>query len=230
MRVVCISDTHCQHSRVKIPAGDVLVHTGDFSACGNERELDGFVKWMAKLPHQHKVVVAGNHDRFVQRSPLKALEYFENAGIFYLQDASVSIDDIEFYGSPWQPAFMNWAFNLDTPEELKEMWDRIPGSTDVLLTHTPPYGQHDLVETPGSPNNGEHVGCRELTKAIARIRPTVHVFGHIHEGYGWSWDDGVYYVNAATCTARYRPTNLPIVFDLTRDGDGNVSCEMVTNY
>ena len=47
-----------------------------------------------------------------------------------------------------------------------------------------------------------------------RIKPLYHVFGHIHEGYGISYDGTTKYFNASTCTFRYKPTNPPLVFDL----------------
>lgn len=34
MRIVHISDTHGHHSQLRLPQGDVLVHSGDFSDYG----------------------------------------------------------------------------------------------------------------------------------------------------------------------------------------------------
>lgn len=84
----------------------------------------------------------------------------------------------------------------------------IPPDTDILITHGPPYGFAD--KTYG----GLSVGCEELIKVIDVIKPKVHVFGHIHEGYGIARNDHTVFINASTCTLRYRPENKPIVFDL----------------
>jgi len=90
----------------------------------------------------------------------------------------VIIEGVKFYGSPWQPRFFDWAFNLDRGEEIKKKWDLIPMDTDVLITHGPPYGILDLT------HEGEKVGCEELMKAVLRVQPKIHIFGHIHEAYG----------------------------------------------
>ena len=84
------------------------------------------------------------------------------------------IDGVKFWGSPWQPAFYDWAFNVPRGRQLAEMWALIPDDTDVLITHTPPYGILDQVE------NGELVGCEDLREALLRVKPKLHVFGHIH--------------------------------------------------
>ena len=46
----------------EIPDGDVLVHAGDLTNTGGLKEIREFCSWMATLPHQHKIVIAGNHD------------------------------------------------------------------------------------------------------------------------------------------------------------------------
>ena len=206
MRIVCISDTHSLHGQFPVPDGDVLVHAGDATRRGTERELRDFDRWLGTLPHRHKVVIAGNHDFGFQTQP-GASGWITNA--HYLQDRSVVLEGVRFYGSPWQPWFHDWAFNLPRGEELRRVWDRIPAGTDVLLTHGPPHGVLDRTE------EGETVGCEELARAVTRVRPRLHVFGHIHEGYGQVVMDGVRYVNASVCDVRYRPVQAPVVVELT---------------
>jgi Icc-related predicted phosphoesterase len=127
----------------------------------------------------------------------------------YLQDEAVSLLGYKFFGSPWQPWFCDWAFNLERGQPCLDKWRLIPDDTDILVTHGPPIGFGDLCA------HGERVGCVDLQLEIQdRIKPKVHAFGHIHEGYG-SWTDGTTtFVNASTCTFTYRPTNQPIVVDL----------------
>ena len=46
------------------------------------------------------------------------------------------------------------------------------------------------------------------------VKPLIHIFGHIHEGYGATVKQGIQCINAAICTEKYVPSNKPIVFDL----------------
>ena len=205
MRLVCISDTHGRHD-FPVPEGDVLVHGGDLTAGGSLDEIAKAHAWLASLPHAHKVVIAGNHDHAFERSPLDARALMRD--VTYLEDEAYAIDGVRFYGSPWQPRFFDWAFNLDRGPALAAVWAKIPDDTDVLITHGPPHGILDVI------HSGEHVGCEALRDALPRIRPRVHVFGHIHEAYGELARDGTRYVNASTCTLRYEPHQPPIVVDL----------------
>ena len=64
-------------------------------------------------------------------------------GITYLEDEEVTVQGVRVFGSPWQPEFCNWAFNLERGEPCRQAWARIPTETDVLLTHGPPLGHGD---------------------------------------------------------------------------------------
>ena len=122
------------------------------------------------------------------------------------------VDGLEVWGSPWQPWFHDWAFNLERGAALAEKWAMIPDSTDLLITHGPPHGILDACF------DGRRVGCEELTRAVERVRPKLHVFGHIHEAYGVVDDGTTLFVNASNCNLRYRPANAPIVVDWGDDG------------
>jgi Icc-related predicted phosphoesterase len=63
--------------------------------------------------------------------------------------------------------------------------------------------------------SGEHVGCEELRAAVERVRPRVHIFGHIHHGYGMMDWNGTRFVNASVCNEQYRPVNPPAVTELS---------------
>lgn len=127
----------------------------------------------------------------------------------YLQDEACSVLGLRIYGTPWQPEFCDWAFNLPRGAPCLEKWDQIPSDTDILITHTPPIGHGDLT------CSGVRAGCVDLLETVrSRVQPRYHVFGHIHEGYGVSTDGKVIYVNASTCDINYMPNNKPIVFDI----------------
>lgn len=216
MRIVCLSDTHNHHDRVLVPDGDLVVHCGDSTRRGTEKEIRRFAKWFAALPHRHKIVISGNHDFDFEHDPAGRTWI---TGATYLQDegveipggdggAGIGIGGLKVWGSPWQPRFFDMAFNMDRGDLIRAIWDRIPADTDVLLTHGPPMGILDRTY------RGEQVGCEELAAAVARVRPKLHVFGHIHESAGELVKDGVRYVNAAICDLRYQPVLPPIVVDL----------------
>lgn len=100
---------------------------------------------------------------------------------------------------------------LDRGQLLHDRWMQIPEDTDVLITHGPPQGIGDEV-TLGS--ECQNVGCVDLLHRIDQLSLNAHIFGHIHEGYGDYQRGKTRLINASTCTARYEPTNPPIVLDL----------------
>lgn len=215
MKIVCVSDTHwTSHFPKNVPDGDVIVHAGDATFKGRLEEVASFNNWYSSLPHQHKIFVAGNHELSFEDYPWMVKPLLSKK-ITYLQNAGTEIDGIKFWGSPYQPEFHNWAFNKPKGAAIKQIWDQIPVETDVLITHGPPYGILDLVkERPDEP-----LGCEELLKAVERIQPKVHIFGHIHDGYGTlekTWESGkkTTFVNASWCTEKYRGENPPIVIEV----------------
>jgi len=128
----------------------------------------------------------------------------------YLEDELLELWGVRIYGSPWQPEFCRWAFNVPRGTACLDKWNQIPVGVDVLVTHTPPVGHGDLC------CSGVRAGCVELLSTVQqRVRPKYHVFGHVHEGYGITSDGKIIYVNASTCDINYLPNNQPIVFDVT---------------
>jgi Icc-related predicted phosphoesterase len=206
MRLVAISDTHGLHGSLSIPDGDVLVHAGDLTRHGELDELLELNDFFAALPHRHKVVVAGNHDWCFQQLPEGCRELLSS--VIYLQDEAVTIDGVRFYGSPWQPRFFDWAFNLPRGPRLRAKWLQIPRDTDVLITHGPPQGIGDRTL------EGDQAGCADLREIVERIRPRLHIFGHIHEGAGAATLGRTTFVNASSVDRRYRPVHAPVVLDL----------------
>ena len=237
VRVVCISDTHGKHRKMTqtIPEGDILIHAGDFTNVGHTSQVKDVCEWLSNMPHPHKILISGNHDVTCDK------EYYnsvgkngtmswkrwhhkgknddvaaramlrETPGITYLEDAGCSIEGYRFYGSPWQPEFCDWAFNLDRGFPCKKMWDLIDTETEILITHGPPVGHGD------NTSSGQRAGCVDLLSTVTeRVQPLYHIFGHIHESYGVTSNGTTTFINASTCTHSYRPDNVPIVFDLPR--------------
>ena len=133
MKFVCLADTHCLHNKIEVPDGDVLLHAGDFTMRGKEKNIRDFSDFLGKLPHEHKIVIAGNHDLLFEKNPPVAQKLLTNCT--YLQDSFTVIEGLKIYGSPWQPWFYDWAFNLQRGAEIRAKWDLIPDDTDILLTH-----------------------------------------------------------------------------------------------
>lgn len=238
LRFVCVSDTHLHgrnpHGRKApnvldepLPAGDVLVHAGDFTMLGRVAEVQAFDAWLAAQPFKHKLVIAGNHDLTFEPETYAETAAAHNGRLragdveevsqaarsalrsaTYLEDSGVDIQGVRVYGSPWQPEFYDWAFNLPRGPALAEKWSRIPTGVDVLLTHGPPLGHGDLC------SSGHRAGCLDLLEAIQRVRPRYHVFGHIHEGYGGTTDGTTAFLNASTSNLQYKQRNPPLVFDV----------------
>lgn len=210
MKLVCISDTHSLHHQMPaIPDGDVLIHAGDSLGQGTLENISNLNTWLGTLPHRHKIVIAGNHDWAFQETPERARAALSNA--VYLEDSGIEIEGVRFWGSPWTPVFLDWAFMLERGQPLRERWQQIPDDTDVLITHGPSKGFGDAVNIGSRSLN---TGCQELLARIDQLALKAHVFGHIHEGHGLYRRGDTQLINASTCTLRYQPTNPPIVVHL----------------
>ena len=214
MRLILISDTHGLHYKMRrpIPEGDVLIHAGDFTDVGNLVDVRRFDAWVGSLGFKHVITIAGNHERKWDSPEASLGAVFQN--VHYLQDSSINIDGINFYGSPWTPTFgYGWAFNADRGNAIRKYWNMIPeaGLVDVLITHGPPMG---ILDRTDYRNGFQHVGCEDLAQRVTISVPKVHVFGHIHNGYGQKQIGQTLYVNAAVCDEDYKPVNAPIVVDI----------------
>ena len=223
VRFVCIADTHTRHRELSMPDGDVLLVAGDFTGTGTVDEIEDFSSWLSTLSYPVKIVVAGNHDLLFEDAPKIARRLLKNA--VYLEDAEYILSpsdlgrnsevwNMRIYGSPWQPRYYDWAFNLNrNSNELRSKWRKIPAKVDVLITHTPPHGILD------SSPRGDRAGCELLRAELRRIQPRLHVFGHLHKGHGVLPAYAHYgaepiFVNAAMCNENYFIDRTPIVVDL----------------
>jgi Icc-related predicted phosphoesterase len=246
MRIVCISDTHSLEKDIvhPIPEGDVLIHAGDISNKGGEKDVTNFIHWFQNINgFDTKIFISGNHDHCFEQvnkphhkrdydwlRNLMAPENLAQSNVYYLEDNFMTIEDpefsrpIKFYGSPWQPWFYDWAFNLPRlGDEIEQKWKMIPDDTDVLITHGPPNEILDLVNNFRQPNR--NVGCELLRFHVERVKPALNVFGHIHEGYGTKIINDTLFVNASICNPSYYPINKPIIVDLVEVGG-----KIIANY
>jgi Icc-related predicted phosphoesterase len=223
MKITLISDTHTRHHEITndLPGGDLLIHSGDLMNSGrNIEDIKSFCKWFDSLDqYTHKVFIAGNHDRMFQDDPERALEIVNSyKNITYLQDDWVEVGDdnemVKIYGSPWQPWFYDWAFNLQRNGiGLASKWEAIPEDTDIVVTHGPAYGMVDTV----AGRQYDNLGCELLRERLDLIKPSIHTCGHIHTGYGHTLNEGTHYFNASVLDERYEYEQKPKTFDWNKE-------------
>lgn len=212
-KIVCISDTHNTHNKLVIPECDILIHAGDESFMGRATELMDFSEWFDKQPAKHLVWIPGNHSvGFAAQYP-HSLKWIKNNSprTHVLLNSDVTLEGLKIWGSPVTPWFHDWAYNEYRGAPIKKFWDAIPDDTAIVVTHGPPHGILDVV------SRGfidENTGCEELMKRLQVIKPKLHVFGHIHEGYGQQQVGSTIYVNASSVDEAYSSGNKPIVIDL----------------
>lgn len=215
MKITLISDTHTLHKNVTpdLIGGDILIHAGDIMNSGYRvQEVGEFCEWFDSIDnYKTKIFIAGNHDRMFQYNSELVMDIVSSyKSITYLQDSFVIVDGLKIYGSPWQPEFFNWAFNLPRDgEELKAKWDLIPSDVDILITHGPAYGFVDQVK-----GKEEHLGCELLSKRIEEVKPRIHVCGHIHSGNGITLTNDTSYFNASVLDERYYYAHKPLDISL----------------
>lgn len=186
MRVVQISDTHNRHHLLNdIPAGDVLVHCGDFSDNGTEEEVLDFLNWFIDLPHPHKIFVTGNHDLCLWDA--EGIEDLPD-NVHFLQDRGTTISGVTFFGIAYNHPPTN-----------------IPGNIDVLITHEPPYGIMD--ETMNM-----NWGSPALLQRVMEVKPKYHLFGHAHEANGTASSKNIIFSNGSVLNDYGKLTYAPKVF------------------
>ncbi|KAL2267472.1 hypothetical protein VTJ83DRAFT_4749 [Remersonia thermophila] len=255
IRVVCLSDTHnLALPPEAVPDGDLLIHCGDLTVGGSVDEVQRQVDWLKSLPHPWKVVVGGNHDLCLDKSLKKkasSADRHENGekdfseqekqqqqqqqqqqevnwdGIEYLCDRAVELRfqggrRLNVYGWGAVPD-LGEGHALSYPRRRHPWHRRIPDETDVLVTHTPPAHHLDL-----------GLGCAGLLDEVWRVKPRLHVFGHVHHAHG---AEPVYYdecQRAYEAIMSRRPQGGPLrelllpgphwldVWDMVRHGIANI--------
>jgi len=185
MKICALSDLHGHLPEV--PECDVVCIAGDLSPMYEQTRsgvamapwfLKNFADWLNSLKCEKIIGIAGNHDFIAQNSNLfmHGLTGLAPKWV-YLEDETYEHRGFKFHGTPWQPPFYDWAFNLPE-EELRKKFDLIPHDLDVLISHGPPLGYGDLT------TRGQNAGSRELLKACAEKKPKHLICGHIHPARG----------------------------------------------
>lgn len=209
-RFLIISDTHGMEfgpETKPLKRADVAIHCGDLT---EESKLDEFrasIRTIRDIDAPLKLVIPGNHDftldtpSFKQKAAeagaasdrnsivkvygeieeaRKLFEDVRDAGIVLLDEGTHKFDlengaSLTVYASPWTPSFGSWGFQY-LPERGHEF--SVEKGTDVVVTHGPPKCILDYTVS------RKRAGSSDLFEIVARARPRMHCFGHIHEGWG----------------------------------------------
>ncbi len=209
LSILCLSDTHGQHRHLgcALPNNiDLLIHAGDFTHFGKERDVLDFAMWLAEVDCPMKIVVNGNHENnasWKYRAQELLSAHCPHGTVLFLkqEEATVSVKgrQMRVFGTEFF-----WPCPSGNP-----YYEQIPDGIDILIAH-------------GPPSNTAKGGCPSLQARIDRIKPKLVVSGHIHELHGVVRGDSTntVYVNAAICGAgTYKAVNPPIL--LTWDQEVN---------
>jgi Icc-related predicted phosphoesterase len=218
-------------SELALPKGDILVHAGDMTYRGSIPEINKQLSWLSKNKDKYKeiIVVPGNHDWLFEKQPQLAKQMCKDNGVILLNEEEIIIEGIKFFGSPITPFFCNWAFNRHS-EDIQVHWDIIPDDVNVLISHGPALGILDAIPDYESVKIGydnhyrpiyakkfieKRAGCPKLLEKIKELKQLkLHIFGHIHEGYGLWNENGIQFVNASIMDADYKSINRPIIVEI----------------
>ena len=179
-KIVCASDTHSTQDEISIPKCDLFIIAGDLiNHKDGKSEINSFAKWFENIDTKNKIIVGGNHDKYLESNKSKISEIFPSAT--YLEYNSFHIEEpiLNIYGAPCTLRrnlfYLGNAFSL-SGDAMKAQWEKIPSNIDILITHCPPYDILDLTY------DHKHVGSKTLRNEICnRIQPKIHIFGHNHD-------------------------------------------------
>jgi Icc-related predicted phosphoesterase len=220
MIIDCVSDLH--GSFPILEGGDLLLLAGDYTVRDTIPDWHKFFEWLNKQDYRKKVMIGGNHDKFLEQC-LSSKED-EDVGLVdgddpddyeYLKDSGCEFEGLKIWGSPWSRWFDGVndkcdAFMLKSEAELGEKWALIPDDTDILVTHSPPFGMLDDLDSCYEDREITNVGSLHLAYRTVDLDLKLHVFGHIHEAHGMRKVGDSYFVNASIMNQYYSPVNKPI--------------------
>ena len=197
MKILHLSDTHGCHRRLRdLPEADVVVHSGDFCMVGSEAEAIDFLNWYCDLQYRHKIFICGNHDDCLYGANIDGLD----SNVHYLCNSGVEIDGVKFYGVPM---FMGDCIT----DRQTQNYARIPDDTDVLITHTPPFGILDF-------DDGINYGSEEVFEILTAFKRHLHLFGHIHRQHGITDNGSTAFSNGAIMNGDYSDLHAPNLIEI----------------
>eukprot|EP00760_Papus_ankaliazontas_P034637 PhM_4_TR7321/c0_g1_i1/m.583 len=213
LRIVCISDTHGKHEMVDVPPGDVLIHAGDialmsciFTSSDMERKYIEFNQWLSTLPHAKKIVIAGNHDTYLEKIGAERAQSLLSSAT-YLEYSSTTYKGIKFFGSPRSEK----KFSINQAYQVPNYTPH--GSAIHALSSAATEG--DVVDVFISHQSPPCDGMLRFMQATDNVR--VYVCGHMHGNHGRHVLPKVSASVLTVCSMdeHRRPWQAPVVFDIT---------------
>ena len=246
LKIVAISDIHGMLP--ELPECDVVCCAGDISPLEYQSDQTSmvswfclvFLPWVESLPCKKFVMVAGNHDFFLQNIHRRLID--ESDGyrrytwrsasdvmkkllpgnlrgkynkLVYLCDSSYKYEGHRFYGTPWIRDLFNWAFYQDN-DTLMEKYRNIPKKCDVIITHMPPKieGLGEVIQG-GCFNTGTDYGSPELADVLKTRDFKYALCGHVHSGQHLPVEfDGKKLVNVSLKNEDYKENYYPFEFEI----------------
>jgi Icc-related predicted phosphoesterase len=208
IKIVATADLHGRLPDT--PECDVLVLAGDL--CPVEYDNDEaacmkwlnttFANWLESRKASRILAIGGNHDFLFEQYD----GILRRLGLpwTYLKDEGTMVDGVFFWGTPWVPNLRGWAFYGDR-NQLELAYYAIPDEVDIVISHGPPAGHLD--------NKERRFGASQVNDMLKRVKPSVFICGHIHEGYGIerSYRKTTDLYNVAHCNLAYEGVNPPVV-------------------
>lgn len=192
INIDAISDTHRHHIDFTndLSGGDLFIHAGDADIT-SEQAYGAFLKWLSKVSsrYQKAIFVPGNHDTYIIDDLEGAELDFASVGTELLINKLTTFEEYKIYGSPTSEAYGDTftAFAGSEFEISKRL--HLP-STDILITHGPPFGYCD-----------SGYGSRAILEKSQQSKAKLHIFGHIHQGKGHEYNGETLYINVASAPA-----------------------------
>lgn len=207
VRVLAISDTHNLHKQVKLAPADLFIFAGDLTVNGTKEETIDFIKWINGLDYKHKIMIAGNHETYLDGAGRSRIHRMLHSSVIYLENDAEEVLGLNVYGSPCVPRCGSPAFARERGNALRSVWRHIPDDTQLLVTHAPPFGILD------KNIRDEECGCVDLRHRVNSLKHLhSHIFGHIHQSKGRQEVNGVNFYNVAYLKKDNKEST---IFDLT---------------
>jgi len=226
-RIVAISDLHGICDAVlgeQVSAADILLIAGDTVDLYCQKHMllsktwygRAFIPWLKNTGAKNIVMIAGNHDFWLESHADDFRKMIEGTNITYLENEYVEIDGVTIYGTPLCHKFYDWAF-MPSDEKQEEIYKSTMDDRhiDILLAHDAPYGCSDVCFKSSWTVEDPHIGSHVLRKVILDKKPTYCIHGHLHSSNHEEemlGDTKVY--NVSIVCEDYKPRYNPLVIEI----------------
>jgi Icc-related predicted phosphoesterase len=179
LRVLHVSDVHCATDKLvrvlRDEEYDVVIASGDFECVDTAEALAN--------ASSDVFAVTGNMDNAAVYRKLSSMGVLLDGRVAVFEELYIAgVGGLDFKGSLAR-----------LQRELEELKARVA----ILVTHHPPRGVLD------EPREGLHIGLSEISNLVERLRPRLHLFGHVHERPGYLAKGETLYVNAGPLKRGY---------------------------